>query len=142
MHQIKIRRTEIQDLESVYGFLCELENERFNFNAFSQIFHKNIHNSEYAYFTASDGNKAIGYISFHIQALLHHCGMVGEIQELFIDKNYRNRGIGKLLISEIEKISEINDLKSIEVTSNISRIENVEIYKKLGFRLTHNKFTK
>ncbi|MEY4538680.1 MAG: hypothetical protein RLZZ306_437, partial [Bacteroidota bacterium] len=32
-------------------------------------------------------------------------------------------------------------LKSIEVTTNQLRIENVNIYKRLGFKLSHNKFT-
>jgi (aminoalkyl)phosphonate N-acetyltransferase len=32
-------------------------------------------------------------------------------------------------------------LKSIEVTSNKLRTENVQVYEHLGFRLTHNKFT-
>lgn len=34
-----------------------------------------------------------------------------------------------------------NKLKSIEVTTNHKRVENVLIYENLGFTLSHNKFT-
>ena len=33
-------------------------------------------------------NESLGFISFHTQNLLHHCGLVGEIQEFFIHKKY------------------------------------------------------
>lgn len=36
----------------------------------------------------------------------------------------------------------INNIVSIEVTSNKKRIENINIYERTGFRLTHNKFVK
>ncbi len=49
---------------------------------------------------------------------------MGEIQELHVDKDFRGKGIGKMLIKEIEKFTNINNLSSIEVTSNKLRIEN------------------
>jgi PhnO protein len=83
----------------------------------------------------------LGFISFHTQNLLHHCGRVGEIQEFFIDKNHREKGIGRQLIEKIMQFSGANNLKSIEVTTNRRRVENVLIYENLGFVLSHNKFT-
>ncbi|RZJ48580.1 MAG: GNAT family N-acetyltransferase, partial [Flavobacterium sp.] len=51
------------------------------------------------------------------------------------------KGVGRKLIDEIIKYSEQNNLKSIEVTTNKKRVENVLIYENLGFTLSHNKFT-
>ena len=115
---------------------------RFDFDSFGLIYDKNISNPENYYFVAVSIDKVVGFISYHTQELLHHCGRVGEIQELFVDKDYRNNGIGKFLMNEIERISNINNIKSIEVTSNVKRIENVDVYQKMGFAKTHNKFTK
>lgn len=131
-----------EDLECIFRFVCELENEKFNFEEFGLIYDKNIRNPEYYYFVAVAFDKVVGFIGFHTQDVLHHCGRVGEIQELFVDKDYRNKGIGKSFINEIEKISKMNNIKSIEVTSNVKRIENVDVYQKMGFIKTHNKFTK
>jgi PhnO protein len=93
------------------------------------------------YLLAENENEALGFVTFHTQNLLHHCGLVGEIQEFFIDKNHRGQGIGRHLIEKIMQFSEANNLKSIEVTTNRRRVENVLIYENLGFILSHNKFT-
>ncbi|QSW87162.1 GNAT family N-acetyltransferase [Flavobacterium endoglycinae] len=139
--KINIRKIERQDLDFVYQSICELENEVFDFEVFSEIFNSNISKPNNVYLIAEDENESLGFITFHIQNLLHHCGLVGEIQEFFIDKNHRGKGVGRKLVDEILKYAQENNLKSIEVTTNKKRIENVAIYENLGFTLSHNKFT-
>jgi len=139
--KINIRKIERQDLDFVYQSICELENEVFDFEVFSEIFNSNISKPNNVCLIAEDENESLGFITFHIQNLLHHCGLVGEIQEFFIDKNHRGKGVGRKLIDEILKYAQENNLKSIEVTTNKKRIENVAIYENLGFTLSHNKFT-
>ncbi len=139
--KIKIKKAEKQDLDFVYKSICELENEVLDFEVFKTIFNENISNPNNLYLIAEKENEGVGFISFHTQNLLHHCGLVGEIQEFFIHQNYRGQGIGKQLIDEIMHYADQNNLKSIEVTTNKKRTENVLIYENLGFTLSHNKFT-
>jgi PhnO protein len=139
--KVEIRKVESKDLDCVFNFICELNNKKIDYEAFKTIFVENCANPNYVYYIAEFNGKPVGFISFHTQKLLHHCGIVGEIQEFFIDKEYRNKGIGKELINEVKKYAELNNLESIEVTSNKKRSENVGIYESLGFNLTHNKFT-
>lgn len=138
---ITIRKIQIQDLDFVCKSICELENEVFDFETFKKIFEENISNPNHLYLIAESENENLGFITFHVQNLLHHCGLVGEIQEFFIAKNHRGKGVGRKLVDEIIEYSEQNNLKSIEVTTNKKRVENVAIYENLGFTLTHNKFT-
>lgn len=138
---INIRRIERNDFEFVYNSLCELENEILERKALEEIFYKNIENPNYIYLIAENGNEKTGFITLHTQNLLHHCGPVGEIQEFYITEHFRSIGIGRQLIREIMDFAEQNKLKSIEVTTNKKRIENIGIYENLGFNLTHNKFT-
>ncbi|MCD0470163.1 GNAT family N-acetyltransferase [Flavobacterium sp. JAS] len=139
--KIQIRKIEPQDLDFVYKAICELENEELDFEVFAAIFHENISNKNNLYLLAENENEGLGFISFHTQNLLHHCGLVGEIQEFFIHQNHRGKGIGRQLINEIMQYADQNNLKSIEVTTNRRRVENVLIYENLGFNLSHNKFT-
>mgnify|MGYP003613322281 CR=1 FL=1 len=139
--KIEIRKVKKQDLDFVYKAICELESEELNFEVFEKIFNENISNPNNLYLLAENEKESIGFISFHTQNLLHHCGLVGEIQEFFIHQNYRGQGIGRQLINEILHYADQNNLKSIEVTTNKRRVENVLIYENLGFGLTHNKFT-
>lgn len=138
---IKIRKIQNQDLDFVYKAICELENEILDFEVFETIFNENISNPKNFYLIPENENEGLGFISFHTQNLLHHCGLVGEILEFFIHQKYRGQGVGRLLINEILNYAEENNLKSIEVTTNKKRVENVAIYENLGFTLSHNKFT-
>jgi len=138
---IEIRKVENRDLDFVYKAICELENEILDFEVFETIFNENISNPKNLYLIAENENEGLGFISFHTQNLLHHCGLVGEIQEFFIHQNHRGKGVGRLLINEIKNFADQNNLKSIEVTTNKRRVENVAIYENLGFTLSHNKFT-
>ena len=138
--EMKIRNAEPKDLDIIYNFICELENEVFDYQIFIGIFEENLQNLNYVYYVAELENQVVGFISFHTQQLLHHCGIVGEIQEFYVAQNFRGKRIGKLLIDEVKDYAKTHKLKSIEVTSNKLRTENVYIYEHLGFRLSHNKF--
>ena len=138
---LEIKKVKTQDLDFVYKSICELENEELDFEVFAAIFNENIANPNNLYLVAENENQGLGFISFHTQNLLHHCGRVGEIQEFFINENHRGKGIGKQLVEKILQYAEENKLKSIEVTTNKRRVENVLIYENLGFILSHNKFT-
>ncbi len=139
--QIVIRKIEKFDFEFIYTSICDLQNETFDKLEFEKIFYKNISNSDFYYLVAQINTDKVGLITFHTQKLLHHCGLVGEIQEFYILPEYRGKGIGKRLIEEIFNYAELKNIKSIEVTTNKKRIENINIYENLGFILSHNKFT-
>jgi PhnO protein len=139
--KLQIRKIETQDLNFVYKSICELENEELDFEVFAAIFNENIANPNNLYLIAENENEGVGFVSFHTQNLLHHCGRVGEIQEFFINESHRGKGIGRQLIEKIMQYAEKNKLKSIEVTTNRRRVQNVLIYENLGFTLSHNKFT-
>ena len=138
---LQIRKVQTQDLNFVFKSICELENEELNFEIFAAIFNENIANPNNLYLIAENENEGVGFISFHTQNLLHHNGRVGEIQEFFINQNHRGKGVGRQLIEKIMQYAEDYKLKSIEVTTNKRRVENVLIYENLGFTLSHNKFT-
>ena len=136
-----VRNAESKDLNTIFDFICELENEVFDYQVFKSIFEENLQNPNYVYYVAEIDNQVVGFISFHTQKLLHHCGIVGEIQELYVVQNFRNQQIGRILVNKIKDYAKTHKLKSIEVASNKIRTENVYIYEHLGFRLSHNKFT-
>lgn len=137
-----IRKAGPDDLEAVYRMICALSNKTFDRAGFSQVYSHNINSPDCFYCIAELERKAIGFISLHIQQLLHHCGPVGEIQEFYIDPDYRGKGLGTLLMNEIKSYATAQGVKSLEVASNKRREENVAVYERLGFQLSHNKFTR
>lgn len=139
--KIIIREATQSDLQAIYTLIRKLENDTLDYDSFRQLFEENLQDRNCFYLVAETGAGVLGFISLHIQQLLHHCGAVGEIQEFFIHENIRGNGVGRLLMNEVKKYAKAKNVKSLEVTSNKNRIENVEVYERLGFKLTHNKFT-
>ena len=141
--KIEIRKAEPRDLDTVYGFICHLEETRFPFEPFEEIYLENIENRDYAYLVAANGNDdAIGFLSCHGQKLLHHAGLVYEIQELYVARNLRGTGIGKALLASLEEKLNKTRFEGLEVSANAKRNDAKRFYVKMGFEPTHIKLVK
>lgn len=140
---MKVRRAAPDDSEKIFEFVCKLEDTHFDYKSFLPLYNSNIANSENVYLIAIDrSDRVVGYISSHGQYLLHHNSKVYEIQELFVDSEYRNQRVGQHLIRELEKILIASGNYFLEVTTNRDRENTNRFYRKCGFEQTHVKFTK
>jgi (aminoalkyl)phosphonate N-acetyltransferase len=138
---ITTRNVTITDFDIINDFIEELENTHFDRRKQLEIFKKNIANTENIYLVAEENNKVVGYLSCHVQLLLHHGGRVGEIQEMFVSGEKRSHGIGKLLLKRLRTLAVEMDLVQLEVTSNKDRLMTHKFYEREDFKLTHKKFT-
>lgn len=140
---ITVRPARNEDVATIFSFINTLEETDFDFLIFQEFYQQNISGKDNIYLVAVDANQqVVGYLSCHGQVLLHHLGKVFEIQEMFVDEQYRSRGIGALLIQSLTAILEQQDYKMLEVTTNIKRTATQEFYRRNGFQQTHLKFTK
>ena len=140
---ITIRISHENDIKHIYKFICALEETQFDYTQFEILYHQNLNNPSIIYQVAlSDTNLVIGFISVHIQTLLHHCGKVAEIQELFVEEGFRQLGVGCKLIQSAENKLQAQGCLEWEVTAQVKRAETHAFYKNAGFAYTHKKFTK
>lgn len=139
---IGIRKVMLNDENSIRCLLDELENRASDPIVFKNIFQHYLIRENALFFVAeNDEKELIGFITCLGQLLLHHEGMVYEIQELIVTSRYQGRGIGQLLINQIREELKPCVIKSIEVTSNKRRTNTHEFYKAVGFENSHEKFT-
>lgn len=136
------RKATSDDLESIYLLICDLEDQHIDGEIFESIFLKNIADPNTHYIVAEINNRIVGFLSLHVQYILHHSKPTCELQELNIFPELRGSGIGSQLIAEAEKIAKKLDLEEIELTTKIHRHRAQSFYQKLGFTHTHNKFVK
>ncbi len=141
MTDFSLRKASMKDFGSVYSMVCELEEEQFDRTIFKNIFKTNLANPNIHYVVAIYENKLVGFISLHIQPLLHHNGNAAEIHELFVDSQVRGRGIGRALVAHAKKIAEANKAKVFEVACNIKREKTHLFYQNEGLGRSHYKFT-
>lgn len=139
----KIRPAIVHDVDTVFSFISHLEERTFDFNRFKEKYSDNLGREEVIYLVAvNETDDVVGFISCHGQELLHHEGLVFEIQEMYIARNYRDNGIGKALFAAlVEKLGKA-ECESLEVTTHVKRTDAKRFYMKLGFVQTHLKFVK
>lgn len=139
---ITIRKATSDDLESIYILICELEEQHLDGELFEITFLKNINDPDIHYLVAVLNNRIVGFLSLHVQHILHHSKPTCELQELNIKSELRGSGIGALLMKEVERIANELNLEEIELTTKIHRDRAQAFYRKLGYAHTHNKFVK
>jgi PhnO protein len=139
---INIRPVIPKDFEAVYRFICNLEEAIFDRDELKTCFDACLSLPHHHYLIAEIDGYAVGYVSCHGQLLLHHCGMVYEIEELYVDYAHRNLGIGALLIAAVENALAGSGHKLLEVASGLQRTDAHRFYKENGFRQTSYKFVK
>ena len=83
---------------------------------------------------ATNGSKIIGLVSFVLLERLNQLSREFWIPELVVSEEYRNHGIGKLLIQKCESIAKIKKCYRIRLESRNDRVDSHNFYKKIGFQ--------
>ena len=110
--------------------------------AFHDVFSRNLRSESVLYYVAESDGAIVGFGSLHIELLLHHLGLAGEIQELVVHETVRSKGIGAELVSRLEEEAEKQGCVAIEVTTRKRWVDAQRFYERVGFRKTHVNFTK
>jgi len=127
---VTIRPATIADLDVVYQLICDLEGETLNLTFFTQNYKANFQDSTIRYIVACDGVKVIGFLSMHIQRILHQERITCELQKLNILPEYRSQGIGSILMDYAEGLAKKIGLEEIELTTRNCRVRTQEFYKR------------
>jgi PhnO protein len=137
----EIRMAELFDYTFVYSLLCELEEQKLDHIRLQQIYEDNLADPCVFYFVATVECEVVGFASLHIQKLLHHAGLVGEIQELIVKDDCRGQGIGTSLIRKVTDQAKKAGCIQLEVCCNQKRLSSHRFYQAHGMDCSHYKFT-
>ncbi len=137
---LTIRTAIREDFPSIYDFINELEEEIFDRERQWDIFIEHIQSPRSIYLVAVKSDQTIGFISCHIQPLLHHGGLIAEIQEMFVREEHRSSGVGKIMLDELKVTIKKMGVVQLEVVSNVKRDRTHKFYQNLGFDYTSKKF--
>ena len=140
-NELLIRNCTKEDSAAIFRMICTLEGENPDKNAFEKVFFSNLEKKNIYYVKAEVDNKTAGFISMHVQELLHHTGKVAEIQEMYIEEAYRNSGYGEELLWYLRDIALNEGCRHFEVSCNIIRDKTLNFFTNRGMQCTHYKFT-
>ena len=137
-----IRQAVESDAASIKCLLEELENRAFDQAIFMRIYMEYLRVPlTLMQVAVQNENEIVGFLSCKGQTLLHHEGLVFEIQELIVTASHQGRGVGRQLIAALKPELAQLGAKSLEVTTNKRRKEAHAFYQSVGFLNSHEKFT-
>jgi N-acetylglutamate synthase-like GNAT family acetyltransferase len=84
-------------------------------------------------FVAADSEKVIGWIGL-AQAIQIESPLYCEIRGLVVDDQYRNQGVGKLLVEKAKQWCRENGNKRLRLRCNMTRTETHLFYQHLNFK--------
>ena len=85
-------------------------------------------NSGYEYFLFSYDYTFAGFA-----AILEKDGELF-LSKLYVDKEFRGKGIGKYMFQKFVEICKLRDLKKIWLTCNRNNVTSLAVYERLGFK--------
>jgi len=136
----ELRIAETDDREAIFGLITELQESQVSRSDFDQIFGANLESPDIYYFVATEKEAIVGFISVHIQKLLHHASGIAEIQEVIVTKDLQGKGIGKLLFEKAKEIAVLRECLQLEVCCNQKRLDAHAFYENRGMTNHHYKF--
>ncbi len=129
-----IRECTVRDFNDIFLLLQQIwPNTELHSEVLKKIFKQKLESGNNTYFCTEYDGKVIGFCSIEINSCFWREGLVGYINELVVDKQWRRQGIGNELLQKAFKFAKTHGCKSVELDSAFYRKEAHELYLKLGF---------
>lgn len=126
---IKFRSLKKEDLADVLKLAKQLTKNLINFDIDSVL-----DDSGCNCLVLEDDTKIIGFGALVVFRAPFK-GLVGNIEDIVVDDDYRGQGLGRKLMQELIGLAKSKHLVHLDLTSNPSRVPARKLYESLGFEL-------
>ena len=139
-----IRDMLVDDIPQLEKLYRQFWGEESSIETMNKQFEKLLKSESHIFLSAIENNKLIGSVMGVICGELYgDCKPFLVLENMIVDKNYRNRGVGKALVSELEKIAANRDCSQVIFVTERNRIDAVKFYESAGYSSqTHVGFKK
>ncbi len=142
MPECELRPATAEDVDAVYGLICELKQAELDRSAFHAGFAANLLDHNMRYQLAEQNGHIIGMIGLHMQFHLHHARWIGEIQELVVMPQARGLKVGSQLLAWAEEVARQAGAELTELSTSVKRTDAHRFYVREGYTQSHFRFTK
>ena len=139
---MEIRKTKLEDLDSVFELLDELYENKIEYSKFTQKYKESLEDNSFYGIVAIENNKVVGVLISRVINRLAKKKNILFIDDLIVNEKCRNIGIGKLLIQTATAYAISKDCGALELTSMIQNINAHRFYENNGFEKRQYKFKK
>ena len=97
---------------------------------------------DYTTLVAEHSDEIVGLVGAYMGHALEFDPTYGRLTGLVVDERWRGRGIGRLLMQEIEKRLRERGARMLMLTSGRHRTEAHRFYESIGYEMTGLRFVK
>ncbi len=90
--------------------------------------------AKYIKLTAYDGDKVVGWAYLYIIQNDRHDEPYGFLENVYVEKEFRNKGIGRQLVEEVVEEAKNRGCYKLLGTSRHSNTDAHKFYEKMGFQ--------
>jgi predicted N-acetyltransferase YhbS len=139
-----IREMIAEDISQLEQLYRQFWDEPSCIETMSKQFDKLSKNNAHIFISAIENNKLLGSVMGVIcEELYGECKPFLVIENMIVDRNSRNKGIGKALVSKLEKIAKQKGCSQVIIVTKRDRIDAVKFYESAGYSSqTHIGFKK
>jgi len=83
---------------------------------------------------ARENGRVVGVAYVATILSMEHCGLVAWLEELYVTPDYRHRGIGTALITEVLKQAREAGIVAIDLEVDSRQSRAIAFYQQIGFR--------
>jgi ribosomal protein S18 acetylase RimI-like enzyme len=131
---LSIRRLQISDLEPLRQLYRLFWGEDSDIERMRKRFHEMESNSRQVILCATLDNLVVGSVMGIVcNELYGDCRPFLVMEDLIVDKEHRNHGIGKALVRELEKFAQENSCSQMLFITETHRHDAVSFYESIGF---------
>lgn len=139
-----IREMVIDDIPELAQLYKQFWNENSCIESMHNQFNKFRKDGRYVLLSAVENERLIGSVMGIIcEELYGDCEPFMVLENMIVDSNSRNEGVGKALISELEKIAAARKCTQIILVTEANRMDASNFYEAAGYSPnTHNGYKK
>lgn len=139
-----IREMIVEDIPQLEKLYRQFWDEKSSVETMNQRFNHLLANQSHIFLSAMENNQLIGSVMGVIcEELYGDCKPFLVLENMIVSKNHRNQGVGKALVSELERIAANRNCSQVIFVTERSRIDAVKFYESIGYNsLTHVGFKK
>jgi len=130
---IRVRAANTSDVNVLAGLADKLIPGEAPTSDRIRVLAQSLHRSDYSLYVAEEERRLLGFADLWVFPDFAHGGKMGIIQNLFVDRTFRRRGIGDLLMRRITRRASELKLKELHVWTTFRNRAAISLYRKHGF---------
>lgn len=139
---MSIRKLEKGDIEQVYKLLNELYDSKIEYDIFVKKYNEALKDKSFYGIVMEENSIIVGVLISRIINRLVKSKDILFVDDFIVHKNYRNNGIGKMLLQNAIDYAKVRNCQTVELTSYIYNENAHRFYEKMGFEKRYFGFRK